>query len=195
MFDITHIVQTAGYLGIFAIIFAESGLFFGLFLPGDSLLFTAGILASQGHLSITIVIVLCFLGAVLGDSFGYFFGKKVGPRIFTKEDSWIFNKKHILHAEKFYREHGSKTIIFARFIPIVRTFAPIVAGIGSMPYKTFLTYNIIGGVLWGVGLPALGYFLGNSVPNIDRYLIPGIVIIIFVSLIPPVIHFFRRDRV
>ncbi len=194
LFDLVPLIKTAGYLGVFFIVFAESGLFIGFFLPGDSLLFTAGFLASQGYLNIWILATLAFVGAVLGDSVGYAFGKRMGPKIFTREDSIFFHKDHIMRAEKFYEAHGPKTIVLARFMPIVRTFAPIVAGIGHMRYRTFIFYNVIGGALWGIGLPFLGYLLGNTIPNIDRFLIPIIIGIIIVSALPPAWHVFREYR-
>jgi membrane-associated protein len=172
---------------LFAIVFAESGLFVGFFLPGDSLLFTAGFLASVGYFDIRIIVVICFLGAVLGDSFGYYFGRKLGPRIFTRQNSIFLNPEHIKRAEEFYETHGTKTIILARFMPVIRTFAPIFAGIGRMHYPTFLSYNVFGGLIWGAGIPALGYYLGNTVPNIDRYIIPIIALIIITSFLPTII--------
>jgi len=194
LFDLVPLIKTAGYFGIFFIVFAESGLFIGFFLPGDSLLFTAGFLASQGYLNIWILTALAFVGAVLGDSVGYAFGRRVGPKIFTREDSIFFHKDHIMRAEKFYEAHGPKTIVLARFMPIVRTFAPIVAGIGHMRYRTFIFYNVIGGALWGIGLPSLGYLLGNTIPDIDRFLIPIIIGIIVVSALPPAWHIFKEYR-
>lgn len=191
-FDISIFAQTAGYIGISFIIFAESGLFFGFFLPGDSLLFTAGLLASNGYFNIFLIILLVFISAILGDQIGYWFGKKVGPKIFTREDSFWFQKKHIVRAENFYKKYGKKTIILARFIPIVRTFAPILAGVGSMSYKTFVIYNIIGGFLWGVGVTLLGYFLGEIIPDAEKYLLPIIAIIIFLSILPPIISFAKE---
>jgi membrane-associated protein len=190
--DIVILVKTVGYLGIFAIIFAESGLF--AFLPGDSLLFTAGFLASQGFLNITILMLISFLGAVLGDSTGYAFGRKIGPHIFTKEDSIFFNKDHLTRAESFYNQYGAKTIVIARFIPIVRTFAPILAGVGRMRYGEFVFYNIFGGALWAFGISGLGYYLGNVIPNIDRYLLPIIAGIIFLSISPGVYHLVRNKK-
>lgn len=193
--DLITLIQTAGYVGIFLIVFAESGLFIGFFLPGDSLLFTAGFLASQGYFNILALALLCFIAAVLGDNFGYVFGRKVGPSIFKREDSLLFNKKHLLYASEFYQKHGKKTIVLARFMPFVRTFAPILAGVGNMHYGTFLFYNIIGGLLWAVGLTLLGYFLGNAIPDVDKYLLPIIGGIVFVSVLPGVIHFlWERSR-
>jgi len=191
-FDLSILIKTIGYLGIFFVIFAESGLFFGFFLPGDSLLFTAGLLASQGYFSIIALILLTILGAIGGDQVGYLFGRKFGPKIFTKEDSFFFKKKYVHDAENFYQKYGKKTIILARFVPIVRTFVPILAGVGNMHYKTFVSYNIIGGVLWGLGIPLLGYFLGENVPNIDKYLLPIIILIVFLSILPTIFSLIKN---
>jgi len=175
-------------LAIAAVIFAESGLFIGAFLPGDSLLFTAGFLASQGLLNIYILVPVLFVAAVAGDSVGYTFGHKVGKRLFRKEDSWLFHKKHLVRAEAFYEKHGGKTVVIARFLPIVRTFAPIVAGMGNMRYKRFLAYNVVGAFLWAVCITLAGYFLGKSIPDVDRYLLPIILFIIFISVAPTAAH-------
>jgi len=189
--DLVSLVKTAGYLGLFFIVFAESGLFIGFFLPGDSLLFTAGFLASQGYLSIMPLMLLTFVGAVLGDNFGYAFGRKVGPAIFSREDSLLFHKDHLIRAQNYYEKHGGITIVLARFMPIIRTFAPIIAGVGNMKYKDFFFYNLIGGVLWGLGMPFLGYFLGSTIPSVDRYLMPIVLFIIVASMVPPVWHFLK----
>ena len=193
MFDIEALIRAAGYLGLFGIVFAESGLFLGFFLPGDSLLFTAGFLASQGYGNIMLLLPVCFFAAVLGDSFGYAFGRKVGPRIFTREDSLFFRKEYITRTRAFYDRHGGKTLILARFLPVVRTFAPIFAGVGKMRYPTFFFYNLIGGFFWAVGLTVLGYTLGSVIPGIDRYLVPLVLGIIVISMLPPIIHIVR-DR-
>jgi len=192
--DPLFIVKTLGAFGVIVIIFAESGLFFGFFLPGDSLLFTAGLLASQGYINFWILSVGCVLASIAGDSVGYGFGFKIGPKIFTREDSRFFKKAYIERTKIFYEKHGKKTIILARFIPIVRTFAPILAGVGTMPYKTFLSYNIIGGFGWSLGLLALGYGLGKIVPNIDHYLLPIILVIIIVSMIPNLVEYAKTRR-
>jgi membrane-associated protein len=191
LLDPTNIIKTVGLIGVLAIIFAESGLLIGFFLPGDSLLFTAGFLASQGFLPIAWLLPLSFAAAVAGDSVGYWFGVKTGPKIFTREDSLFFNKNHILRAQHFYEKHGGKTIILARFLPIVRTFAPIVAGVGKMNYRNFLMFNVLGGFLWTFGLILLGYALGNLIPNIDRYLVPIILLIIFLSVAPTAWHLLK----
>ncbi len=186
MFDLDATIQTIGYLGLFAIIFAETGLFIGFFLPGDSLLFTAGLLASQGFFNIAFLCILLFIAAVLGDSTGYLIGHKFGKKLFNRDDSFFFHKDHLVRANTFYKKHGGKTIILARFMPIIRTFAPVVAGIGTMEYKTFLTYNVIGAALWAIGMPIAGYFLGRVIPDIDKYLIPIVVFIVLISIAPGV---------
>lgn len=190
--DLSHLIQSLGYLGVWAIVFAESGLLIGFFLPGDSLLFTAGFLASQNILNIWLLVIGCSICAVLGDSVGYVTGHRFGRRLFNRQDSWLFHKKHLVKAQTFYDRHGKKTIILARFLPIVRTFAPIVAGIGSMHYPTFFTYNVVGGLGWAVGLASLGYFLGNMIPDVDHYLIPIVLLIIILSILPSVWHVYRE---
>ena len=164
-FDLVSLIQTVGYLGIFAIVFLESGLLVGFFFPGDSLLFTAGFLASQGFFDIKVLIFGCFIAAVLGDTIGYLIGAKLGPKIFTKENSILFHKKHLERAQRFYDKHGGKTIILARFIPVIRAFAPVVAGAGKMNYKKFLIFNLVGGVLWAIGVTLAGYFLGSLISD------------------------------
>jgi membrane-associated protein len=192
--DLPHLIQTVGIIGVFAIVFAESGLLIGFFLPGDSLLFTAGFLASQGIFSLPILLIGCAVCAIAGDSVGYAFGRRVGRRLFLREDSKIFKKKHLQAAEAFYEKHGGKAIVLARFIPIVRTFAPIVAGIGEMEYRRFVTFNILGGLLWAVGVTVAGYFLGSLIPDVDKYLLPILAVIIFISLLPSIIHVLRDDE-
>lgn len=186
--DLAALIETVGYLGIFGIVFAETGLLFGFFLPGDSLLFTAGILASQGIFSIVPLCLLLFIAAVSGDSVGYYIGHKFGRRLFHREDSIFFHKDHLVSAQKFYEKHGGKTIILARFMPIIRTFAPVVAGIGNMEYSKFLAFNIVGGFLWTAGLPLAGYFLGRAIPDVDRYLLPIIALIVLISIAPGIYH-------
>ena len=180
-------------LGIVAIVFAESGLFFGFFLPGDSLLFTAGIMASGGFLNIWTLLIGSFIAAVVGDNVGYWFGHHVGPKIFAKEDSLLFKKHHLEEAKKFYELHGSKTIVLARFVPFVRTFAPIVAGAVQMPYATFMAYNLFGGLLWAVGLTLLGFFLGN-IPIIKAHYEFVIILIVLASIVPVALHFIKDFR-
>lgn len=187
-FDLVELIRTVGYLGVFAIVFLESGLMLGFFFPGDSLLFTAGFLASQGVLDIKILIAGCFVSAVAGDSIGYYLGKKFGRKLFQKEDSIWFHKDHLERAQRFYDRHGGKTIILARFVPVIRAFAPVVAGIGVMKYKKFVAFNLIGGILWAIIIPFLGYYLGSIIPDVDKYLLPIVGLIIVASILPAIHH-------
>ncbi|HLO86410.1 MAG TPA: VTT domain-containing protein [Nostocaceae cyanobacterium] len=195
-FNLPELVKSLGYFGVWGIIFAESGLLIGFFLPGDSLLFTAGFVASQHLLNIWVLIFGAFVFAVLGDNVGYATGHKFGRKLFHKEDSIFFHKKHIVKTQNFYEKHGKKTIILARFLPIVRTFAPIVAGVGSMHYRSFITYNLVGGFLWTFGITLLGYFLGKSLPaeQLDKYLLPIIIAIVVISIIPSVLHVIKENK-
>lgn len=186
------------WIGVAFIIFAESGLLIGFFLPGDTLLFTTGFLVQADILKIDIhvLVFILFLAAVLGDTVGYTFGHKIGRRLYQKPDSRLFKKAHLEAAEKFYAKHGSKTIILARFIPAIRTFAPIVAGASSMRYKKFLLYNMIGAFLWAVGVTYLGYFLGGEFKKmgleIDQVLLPMLALIVLLSALPAIIHLLRH---
>lgn len=186
--DLVTLIKTVGYLGIFAIVFLESGMMIGFFFPGDSLLFTAGFLASQNLLDIRILIAGCFIFAVLGDSVGYYIGQRFGRKLFNKEDSVWFHKNHLTKAQNFYDKHGNKTIILARFIPVVRAFAPVVAGIGLMKYRNFVLYNLVGAVLWAIIIPLLGFYLGNLIPDVDKYLLPIVGLIIIASALPVLHH-------
>lgn len=198
--NVEYIVGTLGLIGILAIVFAESGLLIGFFLPGDSLLFTAGFLVSTGMFKINIIalVLLVFIAAVLGDSVGYIFGRRVGRRLFNRPNSVLFRQENMVHAEQFYDKYGSKTIIIARFIPVVRTFAPIVAGIGKMEYKTFITYNLIGGLLWAAGITLLGFGLGHWFQSlgldIDTVILPIAGIIILISIAPALIHLLKDKK-
>jgi membrane-associated protein len=189
--NVAPFVHTIGYIGIAAIIFAESGLFVGFFLPGDTLLIAAGLLAGQGYFSIGLLIPVIVAAAIIGDSVGYAFGKRVGPKLFTREDSFFFRRSHVQSAQTFYEKHGGLTVVLARFVPVVRTFAPILAGVGNMPYKRFLGFNVIGGLLWGAGITLLGYFVGSLVPHIDRYILVIVFIILVASIVPAAIHLLR----
>jgi membrane-associated protein len=193
-YGLKELIAIVGYPGLFAIIFAESGLFFGFFLPGDSLLVTAGLLASQDYFKITFLLFLLPFAAVAGDSVGFWFGRKVGSKIFNQEKSLLFDKKHLDRAHEFYKKHGGKTIIIARFVPIVRTFAPIVAGAADMDYRKFISFNIFGGLFWTLGMLLLGYFLGNVIPNVDKYLLPLIFLIVFLSILPGIVETFKHNR-
>ena len=182
--DIVALIKLVGYVGMFAIVFAESGVFFGFFLPGGSMIFTAGLLASQGLFNIYWLIIVLGAAAILGDSAGYWFGAKVGNKIFTKEDSLFFNKKYLEKTKQYYQKYGPMTVVIGRFVPIVRTFAPILAGVGEMSYKRFLSYNVLGALFWAVGLALLGFFFGSVFPGIDRYILPIVVLIVFLSVLP-----------
>lgn len=179
-----ELVKITGYLGLFAIIFSESGLFFGFFLPGGSLLFTAGLLASQGLFNIYWLVLVVASAAILGDNVGYWFGNKIGEKIFTKEDSLFFNKKYLEKTKLFYEKYGAVTVVVGRFTPIVRTFAPILAGVGKMSYRKFFIYNIVGAFLWAVGLSLLGYFLGTTIPGIEKYITQIVILIVVLSILP-----------
>lgn len=193
-FDLKAIIETIGVIGLTGIIFAESGLFFGFFLPGDSLLVTAGLLATQGYFHLGLIIPVLAIAAVAGDSVGYWFGRKVGPKIFKKEDSFFFKKSHLAKAHSFYQKYGGKTIFLARFVPIVRTFAPIVAGAADMDYKRFISFNVFGGIFWTTSMLLVGYFLGSVLPDIDKYILPLIAVIVFVSILPGILEWVKEKR-
>lgn len=191
--DLVELIRTVGYAGVFGIVFAETGLFLGFFLPGDSLLFVAGFLAADGFFSLPILSVGLFLSAAVGNLVGYEFGRRVGPKLFNKEDSLIFKKAHALKAQAFYDRHGPKTIVLARFMPIVRTFAPIVAGVANMRYPVFFVYNLVGAVLWTCGLVLLGYSLGNVI-DVDKFLLPIVLLIVFLSFLPGLVGYIRERK-
>jgi membrane-associated protein len=187
-----QIVRLIGYPGLFAVVFLESGVFFGFFLPGSSMLFTAGLLATRGFFDVWILIPLLTLAAALGDSAGYWFGNRVGVRLFLRPNSRFFKHEYLERAKIFYDKHGVRTVVFARFVPVVRTFVPIIAGIVNMRYRTFLTYNIIGALAWAAGVTFLGYYLGEKVPFVQQYLTPIILLIIVVTCIPLVWEFRKQ---
>ena len=191
-FEIIPLIQIIGIIGIFLFVFAESGLFFGFFLPGDSLLFTAGILASLSQFNLLFLLAGCFVMAVLGDSAGYYFGLKMGPKIFSRPKSIFWNPNNLKRASSFFAKYGNKTITLARFIPVVRTFAPIMAGVGKMNYKTFLPWNILGAILWTGSMILGGYFLGRSVKNIDQFVLPIIFLIVILSVVPVLMEFLKN---
>jgi membrane-associated protein len=182
------------YFIIFLVIFAESGLLVGFFLPGDTVLIGAGVLAAAGFFSLPYIIIIIIIAAILGDSVGYNTGKHFGPRLFTKDDSIFFHKKHLAKAEHFYESKGVVTIIIARFIPIIRTFAPIVAGIGKMNYRTFLVYNILGGVGWTLFFVLGGYFLAGLVKDVEKYLLPVMIIVVVGSVLPAIWHIYKESK-
>ena len=178
------LIRWGGYALLVAIVFTETGLLVGFFLPGDSLLITAGLVAAAGGLDIWTLDALLILAAIIGDSVGYAIGYRTGPRIFRTEESRWFSRKHLMRTREFYERHGGKTIVLARFIPIIRTFAPVVAGVGQMEYRRFLFYNVFGGIGWVVSLTWAGYLLGRAIPNIDRYVHIVIGIVVFLSVLP-----------
>ena len=190
------LIEAFGIIGLFLIVFAESGLFFGFFLPGDSLLFVAGLLTSQGVLTLPLPFLLVglFVAAVAGDQVGYTFGRLTGPPLFRRPDSRLFKKQHLERAKAYFEDHGSKTIVIARFVPIVRTFAPIVAGAAQMPYRTFVVYNVVGALLWAVGVTLLGYLVGETIPDAEKWLLPMVAVVIFVSLIPVGLEWLSHRR-
>lgn len=196
-FDLVKLIETVGYFGLFFIIFAESGLFFGFFFPGDSLLLTAGLLASRDVLDIRILIPLLFVGAVLGDNVGYWFGAKTGPKIFTRPNSLLFKRENLLKAKAFYEKHGGKTITLARWVPVIRTFAPIVAGAAQMNYRRFIMFNLMGGILWAIGMLLLGFYLGRafgSIEGVDKYFTLLVLAFFFIPGIPTLIHLWKDNR-
>jgi membrane-associated protein len=198
--ELIDFIVAVSIIGVAAVVFAESGLLIGFFLPGDSLLFTTGFLIHSGVLPVNIhlAVFVIFIAAVLGDTVGYWFGRKAGPRIFKKPDARLFKQEYIQRAQTFYEKHGGKTIIIARFIPIVRTFAPIVAGASRMNYRKFLSFNIIGAFLWAAGVTCIGYGLGSLFETagieIDHVLLPIIALIIFISILPGIIHLIRDKK-
>lgn len=194
MFDLISLTKAVGYTGLFLITFAESGLLIGFLLPGDSLLFTAGFMSSQGSFDIMILIPLLFIAAVAGDSVGYTFGYRVGRKIFKKKNSILFSKKNLQRAQAFFDAYGAKTIVFARFLPVIRTFAPILAGVGKMKYPVFFFYNLLGGIIWSAGLIILGYTLGSVVPNAHYYILPIILLIILFTSLPQIIHLIKNKK-
>jgi membrane-associated protein len=190
--DVKGLVAWGGYVGMTIIVFAETGLLVGFFLPGDSLIVTAGLLAAtSGVVNVYLLGLLLTVASVLGNTVGYAIGAAAGPRLFTREDSLLFNKKHLYRAHAFYEKHGGKTIILARFMPIVRTFVPVVAGMGQMEYRSYTKYNIAGGVLWIWSMLFIGYFLGRYIPGVDKHVELVIMLVIFISILPGLIGWWR----
>ncbi len=196
-YGLETLISNVGVLGIAAIIYAESGLLIGFFLPGDSLLFTAGFLVHLDTIlkfNIHLLVLVLFAAAVLGDSTGYAFGRRTGRRLFQRKKSVVFSPENLVRAEEFYQKHGAKTIVLARFVPVVRTFAPIIAGISRMNYRTFIAYNLVGGLLWAAGLTYLGYFAGKLITDLGvniEYVILGIIAI---SVLPPIVHILKEKK-
>ncbi|QQS18657.1 VTT domain-containing protein [Candidatus Saccharibacteria bacterium] len=193
--DFIEIVRTGGLPILFLIIFAESGMMVGFFFPGDTLLFSAGILAAAGVLPIWVTVAVISAAAIAGDNTGYHIGRKLGPRLFKKEDGLIFRKDLIMKAEKFYEKYGTKTMLVAHFIPIVRSFAPVTAGAGKMDYKQFAVYDAIGDIVWAASITLLGYFVGSRIPGVEHYIEPVLIGIILVTLIPTIYHALKDPKI
>jgi len=196
LYDVQGLIEWGGMAMLVGIVFAETGLMVGFFLPGDSLLVTAGVFAAAGHLDIVALLGLITVAAIAGDQLGYWIGYRTGPIIFSRPDSLLFKRQHLLRAKHFYEKHGGKTIILARFMPIVRTFAPVVAGVGEMEYRRFVTFNVAGGALWVWSMCLLGYSLGHAIPDVDRHIHVVIAVVVFLSILPGIIEYVRsRGRV
>ncbi len=195
LYQFDQLIRWGGYAVLISIVFAETGLLAGFFLPGDSLLVTAGILAAvDGALNFWVLLGSLSAAAIVGDTVGYWIGFKIGPKIFNKDDSFFFKKSHILRTQHFYEKYGAKTIVLARFVPIVRTFAPTLAGVGRMKYRKFLIYNIAGGIGWVLGMVGLGYFVASRIPNIEKRVHYVILVVIFVSFLPIVNEWWQSHR-
>ncbi|GAA5514573.1 putative membrane protein Rv0364 [Deinococcus carri] len=192
--SLSHLLLSASYLGIFAIIFAETGLLLGFFLPGDSLLITAGVLARQGSLHLPGVMLAVVLGAIIGDSTGYLLGRRYGPGVFSRQDSRFFRPEYVTRTQGFFGRYGGLALMLARFVPVVRTVAPTMAGVGGLPYLRFLTFSVLGALLWGVSVPLLGYWLGSLIPHLDRYILLVVGAVVLLSLIPVGLQLYRATR-
>ena len=192
--NLPELVQWAGIFGIAAIIFSETGLLVGVFLPGDSLLVTAGLFAAKGYLNILALVPTLTIAAICGNSVGYFIGHSTGPRIFNRESSLFFNKKHAIRAHEFYEKYGRKTIVLAQFMPVIRTFAPVVAGVAGMKFSQFIAFNIIGAIAWIWSMLGIGFFLGNTIPGIDKHIEIVVVVVVFISILPGIISWIRARR-
>ncbi len=191
--DVNHLVATGGILLVAAIVFAEVGLLLGFFLPGDTLLIAAGIFAASGKISLLPLLIATALAAIIGDNTGYYIGKHLGPRLFRKDDSLIFQKSHIVRSEKFFEKHGSKTLLVSHFLPVIRTFTPLLAGAGSMSHKKFFVFDAIGDIFWAVSVTLIGYFFGSRIPNIDHYIMFVIGGVVALTIAPTLYHLVQRQ--
>jgi len=192
--DLPQLVQWAGLFGLAVIVFSETGLLVGVFLPGDSLLVTAGLLAARGYLNVYLLAPVLVVAAICGNSLGYFIGRATGPRIFNRENSIFFNKKHAIRAHEFYEKYGRMTIVLAQFMPVIRTFSPVIAGVGGMSFWNFIRYNVLGAFAWVWSMLGIGYFLGNYIPGIDQHIEIVVVIVVFISILPGLISGYRARR-
>jgi len=194
-YSLDDLIRWGGYLILVAIVFTETGLLIGFFLPGDSLLITAGVVAAAGGLNIWWLNVLLMAAAIVGDSVGYAIGFRTGPRIFSRENSLLWNRRHLIRTRDFYERYGGKTIVLARFVPIIRTFAPVVAGVGQMAYGRFLFYNVFGGIGWVAGMTWIGYLLGHTIPNISQHVHILVAVVVVLSVLPIVREIIKARRV
>ena len=196
LYDVEGIIRWGGLLMLVVIVFAETGLMIGFFLPGDSLLVTAGVFCAAGHLQLWTLLTAVTAAAIAGDQVGYWIGYRAGPLLFRREESLLFKRRHLMRTHAFYERHGGKTIILARFMPIIRTFAPVVAGVGEMQYRRFVSFNVVGGFLWVWSMALLGFSLGHTIPGIDRHIHLVILVVVFLSILPGIIELIRsRGRV
>lgn len=194
MESLIEAILSASYLGIFLIVFAETGLLVGFFLPGDSLLIAAGLLAAGGKLNLGGIMAAVVVGAILGNTAGYFIGQRFGPAVFSNQNSRFFKPEYVVEAQKFFVKYGALAVILARFVPIVRTLVPTLAGVSRMPFMLYTLYNIIGALLWGVGLTALAYYLGQLIPDLDKYILLIVAVVLVVSVIPIVLKFLQARK-
>ena len=195
VYNVPELIRWGGYVGLFGIVFAETGLLVGFFLPGDSLLVTAGLFAATGELNITLLVLALSVAAIVGDAVGYAIGWRSGQALYNRKESFFFRREHLIKTRAFYEKHGGKTIIIARFMPIVRTFAPVVAGVGGMTYRRFAAFNVVGAILWVVSMTMTGYLLARAVPNIDHHIHIVVAVVIALSLLPGLIAYLRERRV
>ena len=191
IYNVPELIRMGGLIGLVVVVFAETGLMVGFFLPGDSLLVTAGLFAAKGDLNIVWLNLAVMAAAILGDATGYWIGRRAGHALYNRPNSFFFRKQHLVKTHEFYEKHGGKTIVIARFVPIIRTFAPVVAGAAEMGYRQFATYNIVGGIGWVASMTLTGYFLGRAVPDIDKHIHIVVAVVIALSLLPAVISFIR----
>ena len=192
--DLTYWIPVIGYTGIVLIIFIQTGLLLGFFFPGDSLLFTAGFLASQHYFNIALLTPLVTITAIIGYAVAYWLGKKIGHWLLTKPDRWFFKKKYIYEAKGFYEKHGGSALILGRLIPVVRTFVPVVAGMAEMNYWRYNLYNLIGGIIWATGITFLGYYMGEAIPGVQHYILPAVLVIVVISVLPGIWHMWQGKK-
>ena len=193
IYNVPELIRMGGLIGLVVVVFAETGLMVGFFLPGDSLLVTAGLFAAKGDLNIVWLNLAVMAAAILGDATGYWIGRRAGHALYSRPNSFFFRKQHLVKTHEFYEKHGGKTIVIARFVPIIRTFAPVVAGAAEMGYRQFATYNIVGGIGWVASMTLTGYFLGRAVPDIDKHIHIVVAVVIFLSLLPGIISILREN--